>query len=182
MRQFSPFSFLLRKPCFALNQLYIELKTKSLLTKPSNVWPFHLVFSSSQNSNIDNICWILTRFHQGLFKSLGLYEALHVASLTWFWYKFYFYFSTLISAAEIEQLIHYEKLDEGQFYAGAFRTGRFTCTVCDKITYKKIDMSRHVQAIHLNHEYPCNICGRNYRTKVARYTHIKQKHQYGTQW
>ena len=95
--------------------------------------------------------------------------------------NFIFYFSTLISAAEIEQLIRYEKLDEGKFYAGAYRTGRFTCTVCDKITYKKIDMSRHVQAIHLNHEYPCNICGRTYRTKVARYTHIKQKHQYGMQ-
>ena len=35
---------------------------------------FDFVFSSSQNSNIDNICWILTRFHQGLFKSLGLYN------------------------------------------------------------------------------------------------------------
>jgi hypothetical protein len=34
-----PFSFLLRKPCFASNQLYIKLKTKSLLSKPSFVLP-----------------------------------------------------------------------------------------------------------------------------------------------
>ena len=45
----------MRKPCFALNQLYIELKTKSLLTKPSNVLPLHIVFSSSQNSKVDRI-------------------------------------------------------------------------------------------------------------------------------
>ena len=42
LRPFSPFSILLRKPHFALNQLYIELKTKSLLTKPSNVYLYTL--------------------------------------------------------------------------------------------------------------------------------------------
>ena len=36
---------LLRKPCFGLYQFYIELKTKKLLTTPSNVLPLHLVFS-----------------------------------------------------------------------------------------------------------------------------------------
>ena len=74
MHPFSPFSFLLRKPCSTLGQLYIELKTKSLLTKSSIVLPLHLVFNSSQDSNVDNICRISTRFQQGLFKSLGLYS------------------------------------------------------------------------------------------------------------
>ena len=63
----------LRKECFALYQFYIELKTKKFLTMPGNVLPLHLVFSSSQNSNVDNICWISTRFCQGLYKSSGLY-------------------------------------------------------------------------------------------------------------
>ena len=52
---FAPFSKdtqrKLKKICFALYQLNIELKTKSLLTMPSNVLPLH----SSQNSNADNI-------------------------------------------------------------------------------------------------------------------------------
>ena len=44
-----------RLPCFALYQFYIELEEKSLLTIPGNVLPLHLVFSSSQNSNVDNM-------------------------------------------------------------------------------------------------------------------------------
>ena len=46
---------LLRKPYFALYQLYIKLKTKKLLTTPGNVLPLNFVFSLSQNSNVDNI-------------------------------------------------------------------------------------------------------------------------------
>ena len=41
----------LKKICFALYQLYIELKTKRLFTSPSNVLPLH----SSQSSNVNNI-------------------------------------------------------------------------------------------------------------------------------
>ena len=67
-----PFRFLLKNPCFDWNQIYIELKTKSMLTTPSNILLLHLVFSSSQNSNVDNI-WGSTRFNHGLFKSLRLY-------------------------------------------------------------------------------------------------------------
>ena len=46
-------------------------------TKLSNVLPLHLVFSSSQNSNVDNICRILTRFQRTLFKCLGLHATFH---------------------------------------------------------------------------------------------------------
>ena len=46
---------LTEKPCFALYQLYIELKIRSLSTRPSNVLTLHNVFNSSQNSNVDNI-------------------------------------------------------------------------------------------------------------------------------
>jgi hypothetical protein len=35
---------LLRKPCFAVHQLYIKLKTKSLLKTPCKM-PLHLVIS-----------------------------------------------------------------------------------------------------------------------------------------
>ena len=51
----SPFSKAMKKQCFALDQFYVELKTKSLLTIPGNVLPLYLLFSSSQNSNVDNI-------------------------------------------------------------------------------------------------------------------------------
>ena len=55
-------------------QVYIELKTKSLLTTPGNVLPLHLVFSYQPKVQmLTTSSRILTRFNQGLFKSLGLY-------------------------------------------------------------------------------------------------------------
>ena len=50
-----PFSKATEKTMFCFVSLYIELKTKRLLTRPSNIFPGHLVFSSSQNSNVDTI-------------------------------------------------------------------------------------------------------------------------------
>ena len=70
----------------------------------------------------------------------------------------------------------YEKMNESRFYAGKMRRGRFICNICSKTSYKKTDMTNHIEAHHLNHEYPCDICGRILRTKAARSVHIKQKH------
>ena len=68
----------MRKPCFALNQFYIELKTKSLLTMPGNVLLLHLLFNSRQNSNVDNNLPDLDKIPPNFFNYLCIYLAVGI--------------------------------------------------------------------------------------------------------
>ena len=64
-------AWLLKKPCFALYQVYIEMKTISLLTTHNHVLPLKLVFSWAKIQMLTTSCWTVTRLHQGLLESLS---------------------------------------------------------------------------------------------------------------
>jgi len=55
-------------------------------------------------------------------------------------------------------------------------SGRFYCNFCTYDSYKKIDVSRHIEAKHMNNEYPCHLCCKVFKTKRNKQNHIRSRH------
>ena len=51
--------------------------------------------------------------------------------------------------ADVYQYIRFEKIPEGQFYAGAVRKRRYLCTICPYVCFFKPAMVRHVFNQHI---------------------------------
>ena len=62
--------------------------------------------------------------------------------------KLIFFF---ISAAEADvyQYMSFEKIPEGQYYAGALRKRRYLCLLCSYVAFFKPGMVKHVLSQHV---------------------------------